>query len=55
MPAGSGLIAVSPAFFGKIFEYSSQSIAIEIAWRSLRLRSRLLGRVALADAPGRAC
>ncbi len=43
MPPGSGLIAVSPAFLGKIFEYSSQSIAIEIAWRSLRLRSRCSG------------
>ena len=43
MPCGSGLIAVSPAFFGKIFEYSSQSMAIAMAWRSLRLRAFFSG------------
>ena len=39
MPGGSGPIAVLPAFLGKTLEYSSQSMAIEIAWRSLRLRA----------------
>ena len=36
MPPGSGPIAVSPPFFGKMRLYSSQSIAIDSAWRSLR-------------------
>ena len=43
MPLGSEPWAVAPAFCGKILEYSSQSIAIEMAWRSARFLTSCSG------------